>query len=101
MKTKCYCIFCKKHPLHKEQDKFKDWLVGWEPGNFIKLEFKDQGKEVDCLEPVSEAFYELGREPEEFEYPVTAYGDGNADTGVEGPGFIIYACCTNEEHEEL
>jgi hypothetical protein len=102
MKTKCYCIFCTKHPLHNKQKEFKEVLTGYDPSvGLIGSEFDEQGKEVDCLQPLSNAFYELGREPEDFAWKITAYGDGCAITGVEGTGFTIFANCGNEEDKEF
>jgi hypothetical protein len=76
-------------------------LTGYEPGQSISSDFENQGKEVDCLQPRSDAFYELDRRAEDFEWKATAYGDGNAITGVEGGGFVIYAYCGNEEDKEM
>jgi len=101
MKTKCYCIFCVHHPLHDKQKEFKEITTGYKPGLMVKSEFDDQGIEVECLRPVSDAFYELGRESEDFKWEVTAYGDGCAITGVKGIGYTIWANCKNEKHEEI
>jgi hypothetical protein len=102
LKTKCYCVFCINHPLHNKQKEFKEVLTGYYPEvGFIGSEFNEQGKEVNCLKPISDAFYDLGREPEDFEWKVTAYGDGCAITGVEVPGFTIFAYCGNEEDKEF
>jgi len=100
MKTKCYCIFCKKHPLHSKRKEFKDVLAGWDVEDFISSDYENQGTTVHCLSPSSDAFYELGREETDFTYPVTAYGDGIAITGVGGPGYLIRCVCGNEEDEE-
>ncbi len=95
MKTTCYCVYCKKHPLYGKADDFEH------PGSYFAGDFYDGdkkfGKEVDCLEPVSSAFDDLPIEPEEFDYPITAYGDGVTSTGHEGRGFIIFAHCGAEE----
>ena len=101
MKTKCYCIFCKHHPFHDRQKEFKNILCGWDVGDFISIEEDKQGVYVDCLEPRSDAFYDLEREAEDFSYPVTAYGDGYSVTGCEGSGYLIRATCGNEDDEEL
>lgn len=100
MNTKCFCIFCKHHPLHENKKDFKDWLTGWEPGSLSYTKYKSQGKDVNCLQPVSDAFDNLGRNPSDFEYPITAYGDGLAETGVSEVSFTIFAICENEQHSE-
>ncbi len=101
MKTKCYCIFCKKHPLHDKQKEFKDWLTGWDVGNFIDSKYNETCAEVNCLNPDSDAFDELDLTPSNLRFPITAYGDGFAVTGFEGNGFTIYASCKNEDYKEL
>lgn len=100
-KTVCWCIGCTHHPLHHKRKEF-NWITGWEPGEIIFAIGKDQeqGKEVDCLFPISDAFYDLDLDPEKFTYPITAYGDGLAITGHQGRGFVLYANCDNENHEE-
>jgi len=97
--TTCYCVGCKKHPLHAQRMKFKKWVTGFTLGKIVWNEFKEQGAKVNCLLPESNAFYELGVEPTDFKYEITAYGDGNSVTGVDGNGYEIYAVCGNEEHE--
>jgi len=99
MKTKCYCLYCTRHPLHDKRDNF-NVLTGYEPGQYISAEFNIQGKEVDCLSPLSDAFIELDIKAEDFEWKVTAYGDGSAITGVEGVGFTLFAGCGNETFVE-
>jgi len=103
MKTKCYCIFCPNHPFNSKQKEFKDWLTGYESESLISSKFEGQGKEVDCLQPSSEAFDALGMEGkvEDFEWKVTAYGDGSAITSTSGPDYIIYARCKNEKYKEV
>ena len=99
MTTTCYCIGCKKHPLHAERKDFKNLLTGYLPGRMIPAELKNQGVQVDCLLPDSSAFAELDVEPKDFTFKVTAYGDGGSITGVDGSGYEIYAVCGNEDHE--
>jgi len=100
MKTKCYCIFCKRHPLYGQ--KFEEWVAGWYPGKFIynDHEEKKTGVEVDCLEPEHYVFDEYDIDMEQFEFPITAYGDGCALTGFSEPGIEMTTTCLNEEHEE-
>lgn len=99
MKTKCYCIFCKNHPLYNSN--IIDWKTGWDVGDFIESKYESTSAEVECLSPESNAFNELEIEPTDIRFPITAYGDGYAVTGFEGNGFTIYAFCEDEEHEEL
>jgi hypothetical protein len=106
MKTTCYCIYCKHHPLFEQRNELST-LTGWTVGKMIyKLEYVQQGKEVDCLEPVTDAYdYSvLDLNPiEEYEFETTAYNDGCSETGFEinGDGFDlkVYACCKNETYE--
>lgn len=99
MKTKCYCVGCKRHPLHSKRKEFKKWLTGYSPDSLIVTnEYENQAAIVDCLKPTSGAdeYVDL----DDFDYPVTAYGDGAAITGCDLPGLIIYANCGNEDHED-
>lgn len=104
MKTTCYCIFCKKHPLHKDymEGKLDEEGVRVPVGDSLiyKPEEIAAGKEVDCLDPDSDAFYELKVEAEDFDWPETHYIDGYAGTETIGPGFEIYASCEAEDHED-
>lgn len=98
MKTKCYCVGCPKHPLFNERHDFK-FYTGFYIGDTIwKEEYLIQGRDVDCLEPVSDAFYDLDISPEEHDFPITAYGDGGSITGFSGRGYEIFANCENEEY---
>jgi hypothetical protein len=100
MKTKCYCVGCKRHPLHDKRKELSPWVVGWEPDRIIFGEnAKSQGAEVDCLEPVSGAFSHLVGEIDDYEYPITAYGDGCSITGFQEDGMTVVATCGNEDHE--
>ena len=98
MKTKCYCVGCKKHPLHNKRNELGKWFTGYHPENFVESKFEVQGADVDCLKPESAAEDYLRLE--DFEYPITAYGDGAAITGCALPGITIFANCGNEEHED-
>ena len=100
MKTTCYCVYCPRHPLHYDIVR-KDVLTGWRVGDFIwdKMH-KDQGIEVDCLEPASAFFEDYGYDPENYDFPITAYNDGMSETGTEEDGFTIYAYCANEEYKD-
>jgi hypothetical protein len=102
MHTKCYCIYCPKHPLHLKQKEFKNGaLTGWSVDCWIDSDYEETASEVECLNPISAAFSELDIYPKDFEFPITAYGDGNAVTGVEGNGFNIYAICKDETYKEI
>lgn len=100
MKTKCYCIGCKRHPLHHRRNEAQ-WITGWYPGRILFLQNERwQGVEVDCLKPESIIFDEwFFDDAEDFDYPVTAYGDGCAITGFIHHGSVIMAFCGNEDHE--
>lgn len=100
MKTKCYCVFCKKHPLHDKANSFKEILTGWCPDYSVGDKFLEQGANVNCLNPKSEAFEKGWLAPEIFDYPITAYGDGFALTGFWKPMLDVQACCGNEDNEE-
>jgi hypothetical protein len=101
MKTKCYCVGCKLHPLHDKRKEFS-WVTGWEPGRFIWAnEQLKQGVDVNCLSPESEAFSHLWEDnPTKYEYPITAYDDGYAATGFELDGLVLNAHCEHEDHED-
>jgi len=100
MKTKCYCVSCKNHPLFSQRKKFKEYLTGFEPGHFIMPTFDKQAADVDCLEPESDAFYNYDIDTKDQDFPVTAYGDGGSATGFIDNGITIYAYCGKEEHED-
>ncbi len=100
MKTKCYCVGCPKHPLFENRHNYV-FYTGFDVGDTIwKNEDLVQGADVDCLEPVSDAFDDLDINPEEHDFPITAYGDGNSITGFDGRGYTIVANCENEEYSE-
>ena len=99
MKTKCYCIGCKLHPLHDKRGKLP-WYVGWDIHRITMRDYSDSAADVNCLKPESKFFDEFLSDPGDFDWPVTAYGDGEADTGHDAEGFTIYAVCGNEDHEE-
>jgi len=101
MKTKCYCVYCPKHPLFKRQAEF-DKITGWHSNMFSPLNFDmTAGADVDCLDPKSDAFFELDIDPKSHEFETTAYGDGGSETGFSGMGYEVNAYCGNEEYQEL
>ena len=61
-------------------------------------EEKKSGAAVDCLEPLSGFFDDECGDPEQYEFPETAYGDGDSLTTSEQMGYTIFATCGNEEH---
>lgn len=99
MKTRCYCVGCKLHPLHARRSEFKAWVTGWDLNKFILGDEEIQGADVTCLNPMSDAFDDLDINPNEHEFPVTAYCD-MAETGFAGHGYNVYAICANEDHED-
>jgi len=100
MNTKCYCVLCKRHPLYKNNKKWKNVYAGFDIGKFIPKEFDKHGKDVECLHPVSSAFDELDLDPDDFKWEGTAYGDGCSLTFVNKAGYTIMANCGSEEQEE-
>lgn len=104
MKTTCYCIYCPKHPLNEKVvlGELKEAAkTNFSPDDlWMDTEYKHHGKEVDCLDPASSFFDELDHDPKDFEFPVTAYGDGDAITGFEGPGCVVYAVCVAEDYRD-
>lgn len=104
MKTKCYCIFCPKHPLFEKQKEYWNCgrIAGWHSNMPMPIGFNSEvGMDVDCLNPESDAFYDLGIDSEDCEFKITAYGDGLAETGFLGDGFGIDAYCANETYKEI
>jgi hypothetical protein len=99
MKTTCYCIGCKLHPLHNKRSELS-WVTGWDLNHFIYSKYDASAADVDCLVPESDAFGELDVYPEDHEFLVTAYGDDISLTGFEGSGYQIYATCGSEDHED-
>jgi hypothetical protein len=101
MKTKCYCVCCSKHPLHQkylDSGRKMNVVTGFMTGQFIH-DSDNTGKDVECLDPISDAFDELGLIESTYEYPITAYGDGSSETGFVGNSYIIYAHCDNEDYK--
>ena len=100
MRTKCYCIFCPKHPKHNQRNQLGNPVVGFHVGDFINPSYDHQGSDVDCLEPISDAFeHYFFLDAEDFNYPITAYGDGSSVTGFYSVnGLTLYAGCGNEEY---
>jgi hypothetical protein len=99
METECYCIYCKKHPLYEKRKELQV-LTGWQVGYIILDAERYGGENVECLSPISDAFEELWIDPEDYEFPVTAYDDGMSSTGIDEDYFKVYAICENEEYEE-
>ena len=100
MKTKCYCVYCPKHPFFERQKEFGR-VSGWHANMWSPLNFDmTAGADVECLDPKSDAFYELDIDPDDYEFKTCAYGDGSAETGIDGCGWEIDAYCGNEEYKE-
>lgn len=100
MKTLCYCIGCKKHPLH---DMRNTKNARWIHSHPYMPEDLAMGKEVECLEIDSRAFSEgyILDEPDTFEWDEVVYGDGQAMTEANpNPALTIRAVCGNEDHED-
>ena len=95
MKTRCYCVKCKKHPL--DSTKFNKYMTGFHEGSIILSEYEIQGMEVDCFDPVLVASFDFGLNPYDFEFSKTAYGNGVSLTFTMHDGKAVYATCGNEE----
>lgn len=96
MKTNCFCIGCKKHPMHSKRTDC-EWITGFFPGDWIGGE---TGETVDCLSPESDAFDLFDIDPSNFEFRITAYCDGSSMTGFNEDGIRLEAYCENEQHED-
>ena len=98
MKTKCFCVYCSNHPLYNERNNLPV-VVGWTLDRMIFGDCARTGVDVECLQPESDAFFELDISPDEHEFPITAYGDGSSNTGFEGMGYVVHAYCSKEDYE--
>ena len=97
--THCYCIYCPNHPLFEQRHKLGSPVTGFDPTKFILNDYKHHGAFVDCLEPKSSAFHSpWNLDPDDFDYPVTAYGDGVSETGLYTAGLTLHASCGNETY---
>lgn len=96
MKTTCYCIYCSKHPIYDKEEKLV--AATGIRGQSVPNNFRDHGKKVECLTPLSNAFDELNLSPEELDWEQTAYADGGSYTEVDGRGYTIMAFCDNEDY---
>lgn len=97
MNTICYCIYCSKHPLYAQRNTLPS-LTGWEVGDIILNKYKKSGVKVSCLEPESEMIEDLHINPNEHEFPITAYSDGISWTGYEDDWYMVKAICGNEDY---
>lgn len=100
MKTKCYCTSCPNHPKFKQRHELGSPPTGFRANYSIPYNFDPHAAEVDCLKPVSQAFEDYFLEPDEFDYPLTAYGDGEAVTGYYSWWLTLNAGCDNERYEK-
>jgi hypothetical protein len=70
-------------------------------GKFVWAEkLQKTGVEVDCLDPVSDAFDVLDVDPSDYDFETTAYGDGVSITGIDQDSFRIWANCGNEKYKD-
>jgi len=98
VKTRCYCIYCPRHPLHEQQGSMKA-VSDFQPYKMIFM--AEGGADVDCLDPKSDAYESYDIDPSDEEYPYTAYGDENSVTGFTSNGITLYATCGNEGFEVI
>ncbi len=101
MKTNCYCTSCKNHPKHEQRA-----FLGFPPVGYAadkhppEFEFEQHAAVVDCLKPVCFAIEDGAIDPDDFLFPITAYGDGASETGFYYQGCLtLLANCGNEDHE--
>lgn len=102
MKTTCYCIYCPNHPQFEERHTLGSPVTGFTASKTIwQDKYNSHKAEVDCLLPQSDAFYVHNLDPEDFNYPTTAYGDGCSETGFYNYyGLTLYATCGNETYQD-
>jgi hypothetical protein len=100
MKTKCFCIGCKKHPLHDKRTEFKDWVVLGYCSEPYKEEHEKQGCDVNCFEASSSAEEYLLNFIESFDFELCYYNDGVSYSYFEDRDITIHATCNNEDHED-
>lgn len=100
MKTRCYCIHCPNHPKFKIRTTFNRCVTGFGMGRFIMPEYDEQSATVNCLKPVCEAIEQEIIDLNEYDFPVTAYGDGASTTGFYHVGGLTHATCSNERYEK-
>ena len=98
MKTKCYAIYCSKHPLYNQRApllKTEKVVTGFR-GDIFLSPTHPHAAEVACLEVVGD-FHSV--DPEDFEWPETAYADGYAHTFAEEGSVELHGACGNEDYE--
>ena len=101
MRTKCYCTHCPKHPKFDVRHSFEYPVTGFEVHKFISPDFDDQAATVNCLEPFCGAIKDGTIDPEDYDFPVTAYGDGSSYTGFWNiDGLSVHAVCLAERYEK-
>jgi hypothetical protein len=99
MKTKCYCVWCKKHPL--DPTNYCNYMTEFDEGSIILAEYQNQGIEVDCFDPVLKTSSDFGLNPYDFVFSETAYGKGVSLSFAIHDGKAVYATCGNEELYKL
>ena len=100
-KTTCYCIYCSKHPLYEKYKDDPNPFTGYKPsmGFAWMATHKHHAADVECLEPSSDAFDEMGIHHSELDFEITAYGDGGSITGFDAGSWVITAHCDNEDYK--
>ena len=88
----------KNHPKFEQNALLGYPPTGFRAGSFISNRYEHHASQVDCLKPISDAFEDYFLDPEDFDYPITAYGDGSAETGFRSNSLVLYAGCGSEEH---
>lgn len=100
MRSKCYCTSCPNHPKFSQRHSLGNPPTGYRADRYFGDRFEVHEAEVDCLQPVSQAFEDYLLDPTDFDYPITAYGDGEAVTGYTSFYLTIHAGCDNEQYQE-
>ncbi|MEO0835976.1 MAG: hypothetical protein AAFY16_08315 [Cyanobacteria bacterium J06642_3] len=101
MKTNCYCIYCPNHPKHLQRHQLGVPITGFTADRYFDQEkFKSHVAQVDCLLPICGAIDDDIISPDDFNFPITAYGDGQSQTGFFNQGGLtLDATCANERYE--
>lgn len=99
MDAVCYCVGCKKHPLHNKRNDFGEWATGF-TGGFLIKKYDPQQASVNCFNPKSDAEDYYGDLWNDWAGKMVAYGDGYSVAFMFVPGAQLMATCGNEEHED-
>ncbi len=100
MNTKCYCTYCPNHPKFAQRHTLGSPVTGYSPLKYNPDDNYDaHAAEVNCLKPMSISIDNGTIDPDDYDFPITAYGDGCSMTGFNGSDLVLFAHCANEEYE--